>query len=105
LPATANEDAQTFKGIFVENLGYALPYFRQADRHRYARAIAVGRSFLIANANAVWGLRQQRGRTVEFPYDWTGSESGLRSGIEGNLRTTAAAIELFNAAWSARAPD
>lgn len=97
-PAKANEDAQTFKGIFVENVGYALPYFNQADAERYAPAAQRGKFFLVTNANAVWKTGREHAAGIEFPFDWTDSAGNAQD--PATMRTTAAALDLFNAAWS-----
>lgn len=97
-PAKANEDMQTFKGIFVRHLAYGIAYLAQLDKQRYATAIQRARSVLIQNANAVWQNREYREDGIAFSFDW--ADAMHDPSDPANLRTTTAAIDLFNAAWS-----
>ena len=93
-------DVETFKGLLVRHVGYALPYFRQEDAKRYAVSLQRGTAFITLNANTLWKNRRTREKRIEFPFDWANS-----SGSPMDMRSTASGLNLLNAAWSVQFQD
>jgi predicted alpha-1,6-mannanase (GH76 family) len=101
-----SEDAETFKGLLVRHVGYALGAFAAADAKRYAPAIDAGRSLLMTSANTLWANRVIHGDRVDLPFDWaqaSGSASAADPRDPVDMRSTASGLNLLNAAWGAAA--
>jgi predicted alpha-1,6-mannanase (GH76 family) len=96
----ANEDAEMFKGLLVRHVGYALPYFREANAARYAEALRRGDTFLVNNANVLWKHRRMDGTRVGFAFDWADGTGSAANPVD--MRTTTSGLNLLNAAWSLR---
>jgi predicted alpha-1,6-mannanase (GH76 family) len=98
----ANEDAETFKGLLVRHVGYALPYMRQANAGRYADALRMGAAFLTNNANTLWKHRRVDGTHVGFAFDWADGTGSAADPVD--MRTTTSGLNLLNAAWESAKP-